>query len=62
MTLLSMYSAYGTGFDASRSFLLCDGSGFGKNVKMFGADKSVSVHIDNKTKDTLILGQGQMQG
>ena len=57
-----MYSAYGTGFDASRSFLLCDGSGFGKNVKMFGADKSVSVHIDNKTKDTLILGQGQMQG
>ena len=26
------YSGWGIGFDARRNFLLCNGSGFGKNV------------------------------
>ena len=30
---------------------MSDGSGFGKNVIIFGADISLSVHIDNKYKD-----------
>ena len=30
----------------------------GKKVIIFGADVSSSVHIDNKGKDTLILGKG----
>ena len=30
----------------------------GKNVIIFGADMSSSVHIDNKNKDILILGDG----
>ena len=45
------YSRYGIGFDASGRLLLSDGSGFGKNVIMFDADMSLSVHIDNKIKD-----------
>ena len=34
----------------------------GKNVIIFGADMSSSVHIDNKTKAILILGEGPTQG
>ena len=34
----------------------------GKNVIIFGDDKRSSVHIDNKDKDILILGEGQTQG
>ena len=34
----------------------------GKSVIIFGADKSSSVHIDNKNKDILILGEGLRQG
>ena len=33
-----------------------------KNVIIFGADMSSSVHVDNKGKDILILGQGSTQG
>ena len=33
----------------------------GKNV-IFGADMSSSVHIDNKVKDIVILGEGPTQG
>ena len=51
------YSGYGIGFDARGSYSLSDGSGFGKNVIIFGTDKSSSVHIDNKMKDILILGK-----
>ena len=36
--------------------------GFGKNVIIFGADRSFSVHVDNKKKDILILGEGPTQG
>ena len=34
----------------------------GKNVIIFGAEMSLSVHIDNKNKDILILGEGLTQG
>ena len=30
----------------------------GKNISIFGADMSSSVHVDNKGKDILILGEG----
>ena len=33
-----------------------------KNVIIFGADMSSSVHIDNKNKDILILVEGSTQG
>ena len=33
----------------------------GKNGIIFGADMSSSVHIDNKRKDTLMLGKGPTQ-
>ena len=35
---------------------------FDKQVIIFGADMSSSVHIDNKKKDILILGEGSTQG
>ena len=38
-----------------------DGS-FRKNITIFGADMSLSVHIDNKNEDILILGEGPAQG
>ena len=34
----------------------------GKNVIIFGADMSSSVHTDNKEKDILILGEEPTQG
>ena len=33
-----------------------------KNVISFGANMSSSVHIDNKNKDILILGEGPTPG
>ena len=54
------YSGYGIGFGRSSIYLLPDGS-FGRNVVIFGVDMSSSVHVDNKGKDTLILGKGPMQ-
>ena len=55
------YSGYGMGFDSRSEFLFTDGS-FGKNVIIFGADISWSMHIDNKNKDILIIGEGPTQG
>ena len=40
---------------------MTDGS-LGKNVIIFGADMSSSVHIDNKNTDILILGEEPTQG
>ena len=34
----------------------------GKNVIIFGAGMSLSVHVDNKGKDILVLGKGPTQG
>ena len=55
------YSGYSTGFDSRSEFSFTDG-GFGKNAIIFGADMNSSVHIDNKRKDILVLGEGPTQG
>ena len=55
------YSGYGIGFD-SRSEISLPEINMGRNVIIFGADMNASVHIDNKGKDTLILGEGPTQG
>ena len=34
----------------------------GKNIIIFGVDLISYVHIDNKNKDILILGEGPTQG
>ena len=44
------FSRYGIGFDTRQTFLLSDGSGFGKNVIIFGVNNSSSVQTDNKEK------------
>ena len=49
------YNGYGIGFDSCSEVLFTDGS-MEKNVIIFGADMSSSVHFDNKNKDILILG------
>ena len=54
------YSGYGIEFDRRSSFSF-PGSRFGQNVLIFGADMSSSANIDNKKKDILLLGKGQIQ-
>ena len=52
------YSGYGVGSDRKGSFSF-PGGGFGQNVinfVNFGVDLNFSVHVDNKRKDILILG------
>ena len=56
------YFGYAIEFDASGSFLFSDDSVFSKNVKIFGADMSSSVHIDDEKKDILILCKGPTKG
>ena len=46
------------GFQRTFSF----GNGFGRNCIIFGADMSSSLHLDNKKKDILILGEDPTQG
>ena len=55
------YSGYGIGFDGKTSFSF-PSSRFGQNVIIFGVDMSSSVHVDNKKRDVLILGNGRTQG
>ena len=55
------YSGYGIGFDRHGSFSF-PGTGLGRNVIIFGVDMSSSTKIDNRKKDSLILGKGPMQG
>ena len=54
-------SGYNIGFNSHSGFWLKDGH-TGKNVIIFGADMNSSVHIDNKNKDILILGEGPTLG
>ena len=54
-------SGYGIGFDSKGTFMFPSGE-FACNVKIFGADISFSVHVDNKIKDILILGEDPNQG
>ena len=56
-----VYAGYGIRFNLSSESSLLDGS-VGKNVIIFGADMSSSVHIDNNGTDILILGEVQTQG
>ena len=46
------YSGYGVGFDRKGVFSF--GNGFGRNCIIFGADMSISVHANNKTKKGLV--------
>ena len=56
------YSGQGIRLAGRGSFSLNDGNGFGKNVIIFGADMSSSVHLDNNKKYIMILGDGPTQG
>ena len=51
-----IYTGYGIGLNSRSEFLLPDGT-TGKNIIIFGADMSSPVHIDNKGKNILILGE-----
>ena len=51
--LMYKYSGYGIGFDRKGYFSI--GNEVGRNVIIFGVDKSLSSHIDNKLKDILFL-------
>ena len=55
------YSGYGIGFDLRSQFAWSDGS-WGKNLIVFGADMSSSVHVDYKNKDILVLREDPVQG
>ena len=55
------YSGYSIGFDSCSEVLFTDRS-FGKNVIIFGADMRLSVQIDNKNNDILVLDKGSAQG
>ena len=50
------YTGYNIGFEYCSQFLFTDRS-YGKNVMIFGADTSSSVHFNNKGKDILIRGE-----
>ena len=54
-------SGYGIGFDGKGTFSFPNGE-FGCNVITFGVDMSSPVHVDNKKKYILILGEGPTQG
>ena len=56
------YFGCGIGFDARGSFSLSNGSGFVKNVIIFGANMSSLVHTDNKKKYILVLVKGTTDG
>ena len=50
------YSGYGTGFDRKGTFSV--GNGVDKNIIIFGVDMRLSIKIDYRKKDILILGKG----
>ena len=54
------YSEYAIGLCRKRKFSI--GNGFGRYCINFGVCMSSSVHVDNKKKDILILGEGPEQG
>ena len=45
-------------FDTGGGFSLSDGSGFGKNVLILGADKSSSAHVGNRKKEVFLVKTG----
>ena len=56
------YAGYGIGFDSKGTFSHRDGSTFGQNVIIFGADMSSSIHANNGANNILILGKDFIQG
>ena len=54
------YSGYGIGFDKHVTFSVSNE--FNRNVTIFEADMSSSVHVENKKQDIPILGKGPTQG
>ena len=52
-------TGYSIGFDLRSGLFLPDRS-IGGKIIIFGADMSSSGHADNKNKDILILGEGQI--
>ena len=47
--------------DLIHVFLLSNGSGFGKNVTIFGENVSSPEHVDNRKEDFVILDKGSTQ-
>ena len=58
---INMYSGYGIAFDSKGSFLH-PSRGYGKNVIIFAADLSSSVHANNRANNVLVLGKEFIQG
>ena len=56
------YSGYGLGFDSKGTFSHPDGTSFGQNVIIFGADMKSSVHANNRANNILVLGKDFTQG
>ena len=55
------YSGYGIGYDRKGEFSF-GSNRFGRNVIIFWADISSSIHAINRTKDILVLGKDFIQG
>ena len=54
-------SGYGIGLDSKRTFTHPSGRD-DRNVIIFGADMSSSIHANNKTRNILVLGKDLIQG
>ena len=54
------YSGYGIGFNRKGEFSF-GSNGFGRNVIIFWAGMSSSVHANNRTKNILVLGKDSIQ-
>ena len=55
----SRYSGYGIEFDRKKKFSVTNGSG--RDCIICGVDMSSSVHVNNKEKYILVLGEGTRQ-
>ena len=58
---INTYSGYGIAFDSKGNFSHPSG-GYSKNVIIFGADLSSSVHANNRANNILVLGKEFIQG
>ena len=54
------YSGHGIESDRNREFSFSNG--FGRNVIIFGANMSSSVHANNRIKNSLVLGKDFIKG
>ena len=55
------YSGYAIGFDSTGSFTHPDDGKNAKNVVVFGADMTNSIHSTNQTQPVLVVGHGLIQ-